>query len=71
MIYLFAVGGMIILLDQVSKLLILHFLPLFSAMEISNPDPGSVPARSPVARQGIAAGVLGCADEPGPAIALR
>ena len=34
MIYLFAVGGMIILLDQVSKLLILHFLPLFSAMEI-------------------------------------
>ncbi len=34
MIYLFAVGGMIILLDQVTKLLILHFLPLFSAREI-------------------------------------
>jgi signal peptidase II len=34
MIYLIAVGGTIILLDQVTKLLVLHFLPLFSAMEI-------------------------------------
>ena len=31
---LFAVAGIIILLDQVSKLLVLHFLPLFSAVEI-------------------------------------
>jgi signal peptidase II len=34
MIYLIAVGGTIIFLDQVTKLLVLHFLPLFSAMEI-------------------------------------
>ena len=34
MIYLLAVGGTIILLDQVTKLLVLHFLPLYSAMEI-------------------------------------
>jgi signal peptidase II len=34
MTYLFTVGGMIILLDQVTKLLILHSLPLFSAIEI-------------------------------------
>ena len=34
MIYLLAVGGAIILLDQVTKLLVLHFLPLYSAMEV-------------------------------------
>jgi signal peptidase II len=34
MIYLLAVGGTIILLDQITKLLVLHFLPLFSTMEI-------------------------------------
>ena len=34
MIYLLAIGGTIIFLDQVTKLLVLHFLPLHSAMEI-------------------------------------
>ncbi len=34
MIYLLAVGGTIILWDQITKLLILHFLPLYSAIEI-------------------------------------
>jgi signal peptidase II len=34
MMYLLAVGGMIILLDQLTKVLILHFLPLYSAIEI-------------------------------------
>ena len=34
MIYLLVVGGTIIFLDQVTKLLVLHFLPLHSAVEI-------------------------------------
>ncbi len=34
MIYLLAVGGTIIVLDQITKVLILHFLPLYSTMEI-------------------------------------
>jgi signal peptidase II len=34
MMYLLAVGGMIIVLDQVTKLLVLHFLPLFSAVKV-------------------------------------
>jgi signal peptidase II len=34
MMYLLAVAGMIIVLDQVIKLLILHFLPLFSTVKV-------------------------------------
>ncbi len=34
MIYLLAIGGTIILLDQVTKLLVLHFLPLHAVIEV-------------------------------------
>jgi signal peptidase II len=34
MMYLLALGGTIIFLDQVTKALILHFLPLYSTMEV-------------------------------------
>jgi signal peptidase II len=34
MIYLLALGGTIILLDQLTKALVLHFLPLYSMMEV-------------------------------------
>jgi signal peptidase II len=32
--YLFAVGGTIIVLDQITKALVLHFLPLYSTLEV-------------------------------------
>jgi signal peptidase II len=34
MMYLFVIGGTIILLDQITKVLIIHFLPLYSMMEV-------------------------------------
>ena len=34
MMYLLAVGGTIIVLDQITKALMLHFLPLYSTLEV-------------------------------------